>query len=223
MRTAAAFDGTHTRDWMRCFADSVYATEVELTALDQQTGDGDFGTNLVAGVRAAGLLLDCMDESAGPAETLDIMATSFLDEIGGTSGPLFGLLFQALSRAAVGSGSYLTTIALADGTAQGLAAIRRVGDASPGDKTLVDALDPAAAALKAAGTSPTVTALAKAADGAWRGVWDTASLSARMGRASYLGERASGIPDPGAVGIALFFASAAGALPALGPLLRPTG
>lgn len=44
-----------------------------------------------------------------------------------------------------------------------------------------------------------------------------------MGRASYLGERATGIPDPGAVGIALFFASAAGTVPALGPHLRPTG
>ncbi|MEH0399202.1 dihydroxyacetone kinase subunit DhaL [Streptomyces sp. B21-088] len=223
MRTAAAFDGTQTRNWMRRFADSVYATEAELTALDQRVGDGDFGTNLAAGVRAAGVLFDRTDESAGPAETLGIMATSFLDEIGGTSGPLFGLLFQSLSTATSGSGSYLTTVALADGAVQGLAAIRRVGDASPGDKTLVDALDPAAAALRAAGTSPVATALADAADGAWRGVWDTASLSARMGRASYLGERASGIPDPGAVGIALFFASAAGAVPALGPLLRPTG
>ncbi|MFD4778437.1 DAK2 domain-containing protein, partial [Streptomyces sp. NPDC058427] len=58
-------------------------------------------------------------------------------------------------------------------------------------------------------------ALAYAADGAWRGVRDTASLTARMGRASYLGERATGVPDPGAVGIALFFASAAGAVQAL--------
>ncbi|MGW2659024.1 DAK2 domain-containing protein, partial [Streptomyces sp. NPDC001478] len=48
-------------------------------------------------------------------------------------------------------------------------------------------------------------------------------LTARMGRASYLGERATGVPDPGAVGIALFFASAAGPVTALGPLLRPAG
>ncbi|WP_329170333.1 dihydroxyacetone kinase subunit DhaL [Streptomyces sp. NBC_01685] len=221
--TTAAFDGPQTREWIRRFADSVYATEAELTSLDQRAGDGDFGTNLATGVRAAGLLLDRTDESAGPAEALGTMATAFLDEIGGTSGPLFGLLFQALSRAAADSGPGLTTAALADGTTQGLAAIRRVGDASPGDKTLVDALDPAAGALRAAGTAPPATALATAADGAWRGVRDTASLSARMGRASYLGERATGIPDPGAVGIALFFASAAGTVPALGPHLRPTG
>ncbi|GAA2919400.1 dihydroxyacetone kinase subunit DhaL [Kitasatospora cinereorecta] len=217
--TTAALDGMRTRDWTRRFAESVYATEAELTALDQRAGDGDFGTNLAAGVRAAGLLLDRTDESAGPAEALGTMATAFLDEIGGTSGPLFGLLFQALSRAAADSGPGLTTAALADGTAQGLAAIRRVGDASPGDKTLVDALAPAAAALRAAEGAPPATALVMAADGAWRGVRDTASLSARMGRASYLGERATGIPDPGAVGIALFFASAAGTVHSLGPYL----
>ncbi|THA79297.1 dihydroxyacetone kinase subunit L [Streptomyces sp. A0642] len=221
--TTAAFDATRTREWMRRFADSVYATEAELTELDQRAGDGDFGTNLATGVRTAGLRLDRTDESAGPAEILGAMGTAFLDEIGGTSGPLFGLLFQALSRAAADSGPHLTTAALAEGAAQGLAAIRRVGDASPGDKTLIDALHPAAAALRAAGNAPPATALAAAADGAWRGVRDTASLSARMGRASYLGERATGIPDPGAVGIALLFASAAGVVPALGPDLRPTG
>ncbi|WP_405392212.1 dihydroxyacetone kinase subunit DhaL [Streptomyces sp. NBC_01102] len=217
--TPVALDGVETRDWTLRFAESVYATEAELTALDQQAGDGDFGTNLAAGVRAAGLLLDGTDEPAGPAETLGAMATAFLDEIGGTSGPLFGLLFHALSRAAADSGPGLTAAALADGTAQGLAAIRRVGDASPGDKTLVDALTPAAAALRAAEGAPPATALLAAADGAWRGVRDTASLSARMGRASYLGERATGIPDPGAVGVALLFSSAAGAVYALGPHL----
>ncbi|GGZ27674.1 dihydroxyacetone kinase subunit DhaL [Streptomyces nitrosporeus] len=218
--TTAAFDGSQTHDWIRRFAESVYATEAELTELDQRAGDGDFGNNLAAGVRAAGLLLDGTDRTAGPAKTLGAVATAFLDEIGGTSGPLFGLLFQALSRAA-GSGPELTTAALAEGTAQGLAAIRRVGDASPGDKTLVDALAPAADALRAGAGAPPEEALAAAAEGAWRGVRDTASLTARMGRASYLGERATGIPDPGAVGVALFFASAAGPVRTLKPHLPP--
>ncbi|MEU1215532.1 dihydroxyacetone kinase subunit DhaL [Streptomyces sp. NPDC005791] len=220
--TLAAFDGTQTRSWVHAFAASVYATEPELTALDQRAGDGDFGANLAAGVRAAGLLLDRMQAPAGPAEILGTLAHAFLDEIGGTSGPLFGLLFQALSRAATGSGPGLTTAVLADGTARGLAAIRRVGDASPGDKTLVDALAPAAAALRTARDTPPAAALTAAADAAWQGVRDTASLTARMGRASYLGARATDIPDPGAVGIALFFASATAPVHTLAPRL-PTG
>ncbi|MFC7467741.1 DAK2 domain-containing protein [Actinomadura keratinilytica] len=89
--------------------------------------------------------------------------------------------------------------------------MRRVGDAAPGDKTLVDALTPAAEVLRAtpAGTPPD-QALAAAADAAWEGVRSTARLRARMGRSSYLGERAEGIPDPGAVGVGLLFASAQG-------------
>ncbi|WP_326696185.1 dihydroxyacetone kinase subunit DhaL [Streptomyces sp. NBC_01754] len=224
--TTAAFDGAPTRDWMNRFAASVYATEAELTELDQRVGDGDFGNNLAAGVRAAQRLLDAAGEGAGPSETgpsetLGCMATAFLDEIGGTSGPLFGLLFQALSRAASGSG--LTTGGLADGVEQGLAAIRRVGDAAPGDKTLVDALTPAAAALRAAGDVPPADALALAADAAWQGVRDTAGLAARMGRASYLGERVTGIPDPGAVGVALLFASAVDSVRSLAPHLPDAG
>ncbi|WP_250291789.1 dihydroxyacetone kinase subunit DhaL [Streptomyces atroolivaceus] len=211
----AAFDGIQTLAWMRDFTQSVYATEAELTALDQRAGDGDFGANLAAGVRAAGLRCDRMEGPTGPAEILGAMADAFLDEIGGTSGPLFGLLFQALSRAAAGSGPDLTTASLAEGTARGLAAIRRVGDASPGDKTLVDALAPAAAALLAAKDSSPAEALAGAAEGAWEGVRDTAALTARMGRASYLGQRATGIPDPGAVGVALLFASAGGTVDTL--------
>lgn len=220
--TTVTFDTTQTSEWMRRFAASVYATEAELTELDQKVGDGDFGTNLAAGVRAAGLLLDRAGGPVGSAKELGAVATAFLDEIGGTSGPLFGLLFQALGRAAdstADSGGELTTGALAEGTAQGLAAIRRVGDAVPGDKTLVDALTPAAAALRAAEGAPPAVALAMAAEGAWQGVRETAALTARRGRASYLGERVTGIPDPGAVGVALFFASAAETVHTLGPHL----
>lgn len=216
--TSDALDGTRTRDWAGRFADSVHATEAELTELDQQAGDGDFGANLAAGVGAAGPLLDRLGASAGPGDQLGALAAAFLDEVGGTSGPLFGLLFQAMGRAA-GSGPGLTTGALADGAAEGLAAIRRVGDAAPGDKTLVDALAPAADALRAAGDAPPADALAAAADAAWRGVRETASQAARMGRASYLGERATGVPDPGAVGMALFFASAGGTVRTLAPHL----
>jgi phosphoenolpyruvate---glycerone phosphotransferase subunit DhaL len=217
--TLAAFDAVQTRFWIQGFTESVYATEPELTALDQRAGDGDFGANLAAGVRAAGPLLARVEAPAGPAEALGALAHAFLDEIGGTSGPLFGLLFQSLSKAAAGSGPGLTTATLAEGAAGGLAAIRRVGDASPGDKTLVDALAPAAAALRMAPGVPPAAALAAAADAAWQGVRDTASLTARMGRASYLGERATGIPDPGAVGIALFFSSAGATVRTLAPHL----
>ncbi|MGW0608572.1 DAK2 domain-containing protein [Streptomyces sp. NPDC002640] len=217
----APYDGAFTDAWLRRFADAARATEPELTALDQQSGDGDFGVNLNAGTRAALQRLDALDEAGrGPAAgPLDAAAGAFLDEVGGTSGPLFGLLLQSLAEASDGR---LTTPALAEGVADGLAAIRRVGDAEPGDKTLVDALHPAAGALAAAGPdTPPDQALRHAAEAAWQGVRDTAGLRARQGRASYLRDRATDVPDPGAVGVALFLTSAGSTVTALTPYLPP--
>ncbi|WP_411075775.1 dihydroxyacetone kinase subunit DhaL [Streptomyces sp. cmx-4-7] len=207
--------------WIRRFADTARRTEAQLTALDQQVGDGDFGTNLSVGAAAALARLDAFarlqDRGVpGDAAVLEAAAAAFLDEVGGTSGPLFGLLLQSLAASVAALGP--TTPALARGVAEGLAAIRRVGGAAPGDKTLVDALAPAAEALEALPdrTLP-AAALDAAAEAAWQGVRDTARLRARMGRSSYVGERAAGVPDPGAVGVALLFASAAGVVEDLTP------
>lgn len=112
-------------------------------------GDGDFGVNLSTGACSTLRHLDADPAlRSDPAAPLHAAATAFLDEVGGTSGPLFGLLFQSLAVAVAA-----TTPTLAAGAAEGLAAIRRVGDAAPGDKTLVDALGPAAEALRTAPAS----------------------------------------------------------------------
>ncbi|MGW4969941.1 DAK2 domain-containing protein [Streptomyces albidoflavus] len=73
---------------MRRFAESAHATETRLTSLDQQVGDGDFGTNLTAGADAALRRLDRLPGGdTDPAAPLEAAATAFLDEVGGTSGP----------------------------------------------------------------------------------------------------------------------------------------
>lgn len=168
----------------------VAATEPVLTALDEASGDGDFGTNLDDGLRRVAEVV-ATDGDRSPWATLQMV---FLDEVGGTSGPLFGLLFQSLGAAA-GSGAYPKV--LATGLGEGLAAIQRVGEAEVGDRTLVDALAPAVVALGADGDVASM--LRAAVDGAL----GTASLRARRGRSSYVGDRALGSADPGAVGVAL--------------------
>ncbi|MEW1906224.1 dihydroxyacetone kinase subunit DhaL [Streptomyces sp. NPDC086147] len=215
---ATADEALSADAWIRRFAGTVRSTEAQLTALDQQVGDGDFGTNLSAGTTAALTRLDALG-APGDAEALEAAATAFLNEVGGTSGPLFGLLLQSLA-ASVAALS-LTTPALAKGVAGGLASISRVGGAAPGDKTLVDALAPAAGVLEALpDRTPPTAALNAAAEAAWQGVRDTTRLRARMGRSSYVGERAAGVPDPGAVGVALLFASAAGVVGDLAPYVH---
>ena len=164
------------------YGDDVDAAHGALTRLDQLSGDGDFGDNLAGGLRRA---------RAAVGADLAAAAEAFLDGVGGTSGPLFGLVLQALAADEA-------DLAGALGTA--LSSVQRVGGAQVGDRTLVDALSPAADAARAAGVSGAAVAAARAAVDGARG---TASVRARRGRASYVGERAIGAPDPGAVGIAM--------------------
>lgn len=170
-----------------------------LTALDTASGDGDFGENLRSGLAAVE-----QDSQHSDRSGFASAAKVFLDDVGGTSGPLFGLLFQELANAERAT-TDLTEL-MRVGLPEGLAAIQRVGGAEPGDRTLVDALHPAADALKSGG------GLQQAASAGIDGAARSADLVARRGRASYVGERAVGAADPGAVGVALFLVSAAEAV-----------
>ncbi|MFD3483538.1 DAK2 domain-containing protein [Streptomyces sp. NPDC058665] len=179
---------------LTAFAQAARTAHPALTTLDQLSGDGDFGDNLREGLGLVAAAL--ADRPAEPP--FAVAAAVFLDEVGGTSGPLLGLLFQELARAHAahpddGQEAWRT------GVREGLAAIQRVGEAEPGDRTLVDTLAPARDALEADAGPREV------ADAALAGARATAGLRARRGRASYVGERAIGSPDPGALGIALLF------------------
>lgn len=169
----------------------------DLTRLDQLAGDGDFGDNLASG----------LDRARRRGGTLSGAAGAFLDEVGGSSGPLLGLLLTELAPA-VRTGAAPEDLGAA--LQRGARAVTRAGGAEVGDRTFLDALVPAADALLA-GRSPGDAARA-AAEGA-RG---TSALVGRSGRSRYLGERALGAPDPGAVAVALLVV-------ALAEVLAPEG
>ncbi len=176
------------------YAEDVDAAHDDLTRLDQLSGDGDFGDNLTGGLRRAREL---------PGADLGAAADAFFDGVGGTSGPLFGLVLQALATSDTQAGP----AGLADALAEALESVQRVGGAQVGDRTLVDALAPAAGAARDAEQRGGVAVAAARA--AVDGASGTSSLRARRGRASYVGERALGSPDPGAVGIALLLVAIA--------------
>lgn len=199
---------------LRTYLDDVERAHGDLTRLDRVSGDGDFGDNLRAGMR----LVDRRVRDNPGEDALQCAADVFLDEVGGTSGPLFGLLFSALAAVSAERPED-PRAAWTRGVPEGLASIQRVGEAEPGDRTLVDALAPAASAVE--------QGLSRAAAAAAEGALATARLQARRGRASYVGERGLGSPDPGAVGVAgLLLAAArtlepdeAADLPTLGQLV----
>jgi dihydroxyacetone kinase-like protein len=197
----------NARAWVDGFADAVARAADALGEADRKAGDGDFGANLRAALRRVTAEVD----AAGPrpADVLTAVSEGFLG-VGGTSGPLFGMWFRELGRA-VAAADGITTAALADGVAQGLATVQRLGRAEVGHKTMVDAIAPASDALRRAADAglPPAEALAAAAAAADDGTRSTRDLRARRGRASYVGEHAVGVEDPGARTVALFLAAGA--------------
>ncbi|MCF7547896.1 DAK2 domain-containing protein [Pseudonocardia sp. WMMC193] len=192
------------RTWVRHFETAVLDHAAALGDADRRAGDGDFGDNMRAALRRARRTLDTT-APAGAGDVVLALAEGYLGT-GGTSGPLFGMWFRELARALdpadpVGS--------LSRGLSAGAGVVQRLGGAEVGDKTMVDALAPAAAALSGRTGLTLAEALEAAASAAERGADSTGGLRARRGRASYVGDNAVGVDDPGARTVAMFLRAGA--------------
>jgi dihydroxyacetone kinase-like protein len=195
-------------DWMNRFASEMAEHRQELIALDTAIGDGDHGTNMNRGMTKAVEKLQSA-EQADPGAVLKTVAMTLVSTVGGAAGPLYGTLFLQMGGAMAGHPEVdLPTFAAA--WRKGLEGVQSRGKAQPGDKTMVDALIPAVAALESA--SDLDDGLRAAVQAAEEGMKATTPLVARKGRASYLGERSEGHQDPGATSTYYLFKSAAEAL-----------
>ncbi len=170
-----------------------------LTQWDQAAGDGDFGDNLCNGLRG---VAELAANASGLPDELAVTGEWFLDHVGGSSGPLLGLLFASMAQGVDGAGDDVDQ-RLAEGMSAGVDAIRRIGGADRGDRTMLDALIPGVEYLRRDGG--TTVDWCRAAQAALQGARETSRMRARAGRASYVGARAIGSPDAGAMGIALLF------------------
>jgi len=197
-------------DWVRGAAKVVAEHRDELTELDRQIGDGDHGTNLDRGFAAVLVRLDALEERpAQVGDVLRLVATTLMSTVGGAAGPLYGTAFlRAAKAAAVADLDAWATVALLEAALDGI--VMR-GNASPGEKTMVDAWAPAVdAAVVAADNGASAEAvLAAAAVAAEAGALATIPLVATKGRASYLGPRSAGHLDPGARSTELILRAAA--------------
>ncbi|WP_017577089.1 dihydroxyacetone kinase subunit DhaL [Nocardiopsis kunsanensis] len=200
----ARLSGPDARAWFLAFADRISRGADDLTDLDRRAGDGDFGWNIDTSLGRARSALQDID-AVHPAEVFGTVSDTFLAS-GGTSGPLFGLWF---GRVAHGPEEPWTVADLAMAFDTATAAVQRLGGAQVGQKTMVDAMAPAVQALAGTARPGWREALGEAAEAASAGADSTGGMVARKGRASYLGERAADVVDPGALSIAWFFASAA--------------
>ncbi|GAA2673063.1 dihydroxyacetone kinase subunit DhaL [Streptomyces lunalinharesii] len=185
--------------WMAAAAGLVDREAERLTELDSAIGDADHGANMQRGFAAVVKALEA-EPPGTPGAVLVAAGRQLISTVGGASGPLYGTLLRRAGKG-LGEAPQVTVAELQAGLRAGLAAVRELGGAAPGDKTMIDALEPAVAALD--------TSLAAAAEAADEGARSTVPMLARKGRASYLGERSVGHQDPGATSSALLFAALA--------------
>jgi dihydroxyacetone kinase len=188
---------------VRAACEALRAAEPELTEMDTAVGDGDLGTSLDRGSQAVLAELDRLPSD--PGEALRLIASILRRVIGGTSGPLYSILFL---RAAAAWDATDSDQPWAEALAAGIAGISEVGGASEGDRTMLDALIPFSRTWSNGGS------VAEALEAAREGTAGTAQVTARVGRSSYVGDRALGTPDPGARAVVIWLEAVAAAVSA---------
>ena len=201
--------------WVRATAAVVEEHAAELTRLDSAIGDGDHGTNMNRGFKAAVQRLDGLEGDQDFGGVFKAVGMALIGKVGGASGPLYGSLFLGMGKA-LGDSTEVEDERLAAALRAGYDSVVARGKAQLEDKTMLDAWHPALEALDAALASgkelgPALDEAAAAAEGrelgpaldeaaaaAEAGMKATIPMIARKGRASYLGERSRDHQDPGA-------------------------
>lgn len=185
--------------------DTIHKNRAYLSEIDGKIGDGDHGINMDKGFQ---LTASRLTDDMGMSEALRLLGRTLLLEIGGSMGPLYGQFFKAMAKVSrdkqqIDGRTFVEMLEAAYG------AIQALGEAKPGDKTLVDTLDPASKAMKEAVESGSSFGIAlksmiAAAEEGWK---STEDMIAKIGRSSRLGERSRGVLDAGATSCYLMLKS----------------
>lgn len=185
-------------------AEVIVANKAWLSEIDGKIGDGDHGSNMAKGFGRAAERIHGKDMTLDAA--MLVLSDVLMSEIGGSMGPLYGLMFEDMAGAIKGRAEIDAEVFSAMLNA-GLKGVQSVGNAQVGDKTLIDTLVPAVAAFdaaKAQGFAPALAAMTAAAE---KGRDSTIDLVARIGRSSRLGERSRGVLDAGATSCCMILTS----------------
>lgn len=167
-----------------------------LSEIDGKIGDGDHGVNMAKGF---GRAADRLDADGTLGDAMQVLSDVLMSEIGGSMGPLYGMMFSDMADAVEGTATIDATTFGAMLRA-GVEGVQDIGAAKVGDKTLMDTAMPALDAFDAAvaGGADFKAALAAMKAAAETGRDSTIDMVAQLGRSARLGERSRGVLDAGA-------------------------
>lgn len=195
---------------MEALADIIIANKEKLTELDAAIGDADHGINMARGFEAVRGKLAAAAATEDIGAVLKMVGMTLISTVGGASGPLYGTAFMRAAAIAQGRTAVNPELA-AEMLQAAIGGIKDRGKAVRGEKTMLDALEPAYEAFSRgmaegeslAGCLELATAAAAA------GIEYTKTIIATKGRASYLGERSIGHQDAGATSCYLMLSALA--------------
>jgi len=189
------------REMIIFVAGKIAEEEVHLNSLDAALGDGDHGITMQLGFEAVVRKLGELDAEAGIDRLLDEAGMAFMAATGGASGVVFGKMSMAGARSLKGSPRFgpreFKSLMKAIESS-----VSSAGKVKPGDKTVLDAVASACQSISES-EDTLLEAFSKAATAAEAAAERTANMICRVGRASRLGERSLGHPDPGAISFSI--------------------
>ena len=197
-------DIEQTTDMVISACDAIIKNRPYLTEIDSKIGDGDHGIGMSGGMEKARTALNEKRPFKDVNSVFKTTGMAMLNSMGGASGVIFGSMFlggvKGLELKTELTGSCLALIMRG-----ALSTIKERGKAQVGDKTMVDALEPAVIAMEAETTDDLAAVLKAASKAAYEGVEQTKAYVAKFGRAKSLMERAVGYQDAGATSVAIIF------------------
>ena len=186
-------------------ADAIIAAEAMLSQADRDLGDGDHGLGMKRGMEAVKVQLEPLEPSS-VEQVFVTTGTAMMSSMGGASGALFGTVYRAGGKALAGR-DVLDSEGLALLLEAALDGVTKRGGAKPGDKTMIDALAPAAAKAREVTALDLPDALTAVAAAAESGKDASKAMIAQFGRAKTLGEACIGFPDAGACSVTIMLST----------------
>lgn len=197
-------DLEQTRDMLIFVANHLIANTDLLTEVDSAIGDGDHGVGMAIGANSGKKALTELNAPMNLGIIFRTMGMSMMTSMGGASGVIFGTMFLACTRCHADS-KFLSPEIMAQMFRASLDAVKERGKAQPGDKTMVDAFEPAVRAMEASRDATFVQMMEEAEAAAFSGLMQTKRYPAKFGRAKALQQRSIGYQDAGATSVWLIF------------------